>query len=142
MARQVYTEHDMRLRRLISNKLSYDTFRSEVGHMYHFDGDYLFISKVMKTNLVMVLWNNKEYAKALYMLAMIDYVSWKNEVPLFQDYAQIRECKLENTLFPAEVVMMDKIENSHKNREIALEACKNDECGRFFFRHNIIERSI
>lgn len=142
MASQVYSEYDMRLHRLINDNLSYDTFRSEASHMYHFDGDYLFISKVMKTNLVMILWNNKEYAKALYMLAMIDYVSWKNKVPLFQDYAKIRACKLEEILFPAEVVMMDKIENSYRNRENALEICKNDECGRFFFRHNIIERSI
>ena len=142
MAEKVYPENDIRLHRLINDNLSYDTFRAEACHMYHFDGDYLFISKVMKTNLVMILWDNKEYVKALYMLAMIDYISWKNEVPLFQDYISIRSYKLEKPLFPSEVIMLDKIENSNKNKEIALETCKKDECGRFFFRHNIIERSI
>lgn len=142
MAKQVYVKYDMRLNRLMSARLSYDTFRSEVGHMYHFDGDYLFVSKVMKANLITKLWNKKEHAKALYILAVIDYLSWKNKVPFFPDFEPLRSCKLNELLFPAEVIMMDKIEHSDTNRKKALETCKNDECGRFFFRHNIIERNI
>jgi hypothetical protein len=110
--------------------------------MYHFDGDAVFISKVMKIDLVITLWNKGEYAKALYVLAIIDYISWKNDVPLFEGYSQIRKCKLENILYPAEVIMMDKIEHTHKNRDLAVITCKQDKCGKFFFRHNIIERSI
>ena len=79
-------KYDMRLKRLLGGKLSYDVFRSEICHMYHFDGDYEFISKVMRVNLVMVLWNNHEYDKALYTLAMIDYISWKNGVMLYEGY--------------------------------------------------------
>ena len=82
-------KYDMRLKRLLGGKLSYDVFRSEICHMYHFDGDYEFISKVMRVNLVMVLWNNHEYDKALYTLAMIDYISWKNGVMLYEGYAKI-----------------------------------------------------
>ena len=135
MAIQICADYDMRLERLTYGNLSYDTFQSEACHMYHFDGDFLFISKVMKANLITVLWNREKYAKALYILAMVDYVSWKNDVPLFSDYEQIRASKLKAPLFPAEVIMLDKIEESYNNRRIALETCKNDECGKFFFRH-------
>lgn len=131
-----------RLLRIMNEKLSYDTFRSEICHMYHFDGDYEFIKKVMKSNLVVYFWNKKEYAKSLYVLAIIDYISWKNDVPLFEEYEQIRKRKLEDILYPSEIVMMDRIEQSNRNRNMAIEECRNDECGAFFFRHNIIERSI
>lgn len=65
MATQVSIEYGLRLNRLLNNNLSYEIFRSEICHMYHFDGDSLFISKVMETNLVIVLWTKKEYAKYL-----------------------------------------------------------------------------
>jgi hypothetical protein len=142
MMEEINPKYDVRLNRVVNGTLSYDIFRSEICHMYHFDGDSVFISKVMKTNLVMILWNKREYAKALYVLALIDYISWKNDVPLFDGYAHIRKCKLENILYPSEVILMDKIEHTHKNRDIAVATCKQDECGVFFFRHNIIERSI
>ena len=132
----------MRLKRLLGGKLSYDVFRSEICHMYHFDGDYEFISKVMRVNLVMVLWNNHEYDKALYTLAMIDYISWKNGVMLYEGYAKIRACKLEKILYPEGIILLDKIEHSHKNRDEAVKICSHDQCGAFFFRHNIIERNI
>ena len=139
---QLNAEYGVRLLRIMNEDLSYDTFRSEVCHMYHFDGDYEFIRKVMKSNLVVYLWDKNEYAKALYALAMIDYISWKNGVPLFDEYEQMRKCKLEDTLYPSAIVMMDRIERSNRNRNQAIEECRKDECGVFFFRHNIIERSI
>lgn len=135
-------KYDMRLKRLLRGKLSYDVFRSEICHMYHFDGDYDFISKVMRTNLVMVLWNNHEYDKSLYTLAMIDYISWKNGVALYEGYAKIRACKLEKMIYPEGIILLDKIEHSHINRDEAVKACSQDPCGSFFFRHNIIERNI
>lgn len=139
---QVKVEYGRRLFRIMNENLSYDTFRSELCHMYHFDGDYEFIKKVLKTNLVMYLWEKKEFAKSLYVLAVIDYISWKNDVPFFEEYEWMRKCKLKNELYPSAIVMLDKIEQSNKNRNRALEECKDDECGMFFFRHNIIERSI
>lgn len=139
---QLNVVYDTRLFRIMNEKLSYDAFRSEICHMYHFDGDYEFIKKVMKSNLVLFLWNKNEYVKALYTLAMIDYISWKNDVPLFEEYEQMRKCKLENIIYPSAIVMLDRIEQSSRNRNMAIEECKNDKCGAFFFRHNIIERSI
>lgn len=132
----------VRLYRIMNEELSYDMFRSEICHMYHFDGDYEFIRKVMDANLVVYLWNKCEYAKALYTLAVIDYLSWKNDVPFFEEYEPMRKRKLEDILYPSAIVMLDRMEQSNRNRNMAIEECKNDECGAFFFRHNIIERSI
>ena len=130
------------LHRVMYDNLEYDVFRSEMAHTYHFLGDYNFIKSVMEIDLVNFFFYKKEYVKSLYTLAMIDYISWKNKVPQFEGYEKLRKCKLESIIYPPEVIMMDKIENSHQNRDEAVQLCKNDECGAFFFRHNIIEKSI
>ena len=142
MRAEMTPNYNMRLHRLSNNNLSYDIFRSEICHMYHFDGDYKFIREVMTSQLVTVLWNKKEYAKALYTLAMIDYISWKNGVDLYEGYKELRACKLEKILYPEGIVLLDKIQNSSENRERAMQICRNDPCGVFFFRHNIIEKDI
>jgi hypothetical protein len=142
METSVEMKYDMRLNRLLYSDLEYDVFRSEICHMYHNDGDYTFIKKVMKTDLVGTLWKKQQRAKALYVLSMIDYISWKHDVPYFEGYANIRAYKLDNPLYPTEVIMLDKIEHSDINRKQAVELCKQDECGSFFYRHNIIEGSI
>lgn len=135
-------EKDIRLHRLMNDDLEYDVFRSEICHMYHFDGDYNFIRKVMKSNLVLYFWKKGDTVKSLYTLAMIDYISWKNNVPLFKDYENIREQKLINILYPFEVVIMDNINGNNNYKTRAKEECKKDLCGSFFYRHNIIERNI
>lgn len=133
---------DKQLESLLYDDLSYDTFRSEICHMYKSDGAYGFINKVMRTDLVGTYWERKEYVKALYTLAMIDYISYKNNVPFYEGYEGIRKCKLEEIIYPPSILMLDKMENSHANRDKAVEECSNDECGVFFFRHNIIEKNI
>jgi hypothetical protein len=142
METSVELKYDMRLNRLLYSDMEYDVFRSEICHMYHNEGDYNFIKKVMKSDLVGTLWKKQQKARSLYVLSMIDYISWKNDVPFFEGYAKIRAYKLDNPLYPPEVIMLDKIEHSDKNRRQAVEYCKQDECGVFFYRHNIIEGSI
>ena len=41
------TEYGTRLSHIMNGNLAYDLFRSDVCHMYHFDGDYEFIKKKM-----------------------------------------------------------------------------------------------
>lgn len=134
--------HDLRVRRILNAQLSYDEFRSEICHMHKADGNILFLTKVLKYNMVNKLWQKKKYAYALYVLSMVDYISWKNKVPFYNGFNELRSCKLKNTLYPAEVIMLDKIDNSDRNKRNAYEECKNSECGKFFIRHNIVEISI
>jgi hypothetical protein len=135
-------QYDVRYLRILNEDLTYDVFRSEICHMYHFDGTYNFIRKVMKGNLIFELWNKGEYYKALYTLAMVDYIAWKNNVPPFDGYDELRQYKLEKTVYPSGIVMMDRLEKTDKNKRAAYEECKNDDCGRFFIRYNIIEKEI
>lgn len=133
---------DLRMRRILNDTLSYDEFRSELCHMYKTDGNIIFLTKVLKSDMVNKLWKKKKYAYALYILSMVDYISWKNKVPFYNGFNELRSYKLKNTLYPAEVIILDKIDNSNRNKRNAYEECKNSECGKFFIEHNIVEKSI
>lgn len=133
---------DLRMRRILKGTLSYDEFRSELCHMYKTDGNVVFLMKVLKSDAVGKLWSNENYAYALYIVAMIDYISWKNKVPFYNGFNELRSYKLKNTLYPAEVIILDKISHSDVNRKAAYEECKNSECGKFFIKHNIVEINI
>lgn len=134
--------YDLRVRRILKAQLSYDEFRSEICHMHKTDGNILFLTKVLKFNMVNKLWQKKKCAYALYVLAMVDYISWKNKVPFYNGFNELRSYKLKNILYPTEVIILDKIDNSDRNKRNACEECKNSECGKFFIRHNIVEISI
>ena len=134
--------HDLRVRRILNAQLSYDEFRSELCHMYKTDGNVVFLTKILKSDMVNKLWEKKKYAYALYILSMVDYISWKNKVPFYNGFNELRSYKLKNTLYPAEVIILDKIDNSNRNKRNAYEECKNSECGKFFIEHNIVEKSI
>lgn len=110
--------------------------------MYKQEGTYAFIEKVIKSDLIRVLWNKKEEVNALYTLAMVDYISHINNVPYYAGYNDLRQYKIEETVYPSEVIMLDKLYKTDKYTKKAYEECKNDPCGKFFIRYNLIERSI
>ena len=44
------------------------------------------------------------YPESLYLLAMLDYISRLNGVPLSSEYDDLRICRLEKPLYPASVL--------------------------------------
>lgn len=133
---------NMRLNRILNENMTYDVFRSEVSHMYQFEGECNFVIDVVHHNAVVQLWQRGSYDKSLYLLAMIDYISWKNNVPALEDYQFYRKQRLVKTKFPPSIEMLDSVMKTDENKRKAIAECREDECGRFFYRHNIIERSF
>jgi hypothetical protein len=60
---------------------------------------------------VWIFWQNSKIFKK------IGGESWKHNVAYFEGYANIRAYKLDNPLYPTEVIMLDKIEHSNINRK-------------------------
>lgn len=133
---------DSQIDKLYDKKFYFDIFRSEVCHMYKSKGDKSFIEEVLLAHAVENLWEMKQYAKAFYLIAIIDYLSDKYNIPYFEDYNYYRTQSLKNTLFPREIVLLDKI-NANNNEKIrAIEKCKKHPIGKYFYRYNIIEGDI
>lgn len=54
---------------------SFELFKSNICHRVKDQGDIPFIIDILKSGEIRTRFNKKEYAQALYLLAMVDYLS-------------------------------------------------------------------
>lgn len=116
---------------------SFELFKSNTCHMVKDMGDIPFIIQLLKTNQIRNLYEKKWYPEALYLLAMLDYLSRENNVPICKNYNDIRTAKLQRPVYPSSVVILCKTLNSDAPKE---------ECYRLaipeFLRFNIVESEV
>ena len=100
-------------------------------------GDIPFIIQLLETNQIRKLYAKKWYPEALYLLAMLDYLSRENNVPVCKNYNDIRVAKLQRLVYPSSVVLLCKTLKSNAPKE---------ECYRMaipeFLRFNIVESEV
>ena len=116
---------------------SFELFKSNTCHMVKDMGDIPFIIQLLETNQIRKLYEKKWYPEALYLLAMLDYLSRENNVPICKNYNDIRTAKLQRPVYPSSVVIMCKTLKSDAPKE---------ECYRMaipeFLRFNIVESEV
>lgn len=116
---------------------SFELFKSNTCHMVKDMGDIPFIIQLLETNQIRKLYEKKWYPEALYLLAMLDYLSRENHVPICKNYNDIRTAKLQRPVYPSSVVIMCKTLKSDVPKE---------ECYRMaipeFLRFNIVESEV
>lgn len=116
---------------------SFEVFKSNICHLLKDKGDIEFIKDNLSKDEVKTLFDRKWYAESFYLLAMIDYVSRINSIPICTNYNDIRSQKLKEILYPKDVVLLDMIENSDKNRKESLENAIPE-----FLHFNIVENEV
>lgn len=84
--------------------MSFELFKSNVCHRVKDSGDISFIIETLKSSEISKLYEQKKYMEALYLLAMVDYLSRENDLPLCEDYRDIRSHKLSNIVYPNSIV--------------------------------------
>jgi len=115
----------------------FELFKSSICHNLKNLGDIKFIISVLKTNQIQTYYNKKQYFECFYLLAMTDYVSRENNIPLCIEYDYIRKYKLENPVFPLSIKAMCLALNSNEPKERSLRECIPE------FKHfNIIEAEV
>ena len=116
---------------------AFDIFRSNTCHRVKDMGDIPFIIQLLKTNQIRELYEKKWYPEALYLLAMLDYLSRENNVPICKNYNDIRNSKLQRPIYPSSVIILCKTMKSDAPKE---------ECVRMaipeFLRFNIVESEV
>lgn len=116
---------------------SFELFKSNTCHMVKDMGDIPFIIQLLETNQIRKFYEKKWYPEALYLLAMLDYLSRENQVPICKNYNDIRTAKLQRPVYPSSVVIMCKTLKSDAPKE---------ECYRMaipeFLRFNIVESEV
>ncbi len=80
---------------------SFENFKSTVCHQVKEKGDIAFIIDILEHQDIRTYYERKWYPESLYLLAMLDYLSRENNVPLCDEYDDLRRCKLEKPVYPA-----------------------------------------
>ena len=77
------------------------------------------------------------YPESFYLLAMLDYISRENQIPLCSDYDDIRSQKLEKPIYPAGIRLMAKA-----SEDVAIYEEAKKEAIPEFLRFNIVESGV
>ena len=115
-------------------RISFEIFKSNVCHLVKSVGELDFIITMLENNEIRKYWDKQWYAEALYILAMIDYLSRKNAVPICDAYDDIRRYKLTKPLFPQDVNLVMMLDPESNVREETLKNVIPE-----FLQFNIVE---
>lgn len=121
----------------IEDRSSFETFKSNTCHHVKDMGDVDFMIDLLETDEIRTLYNRQWYPEALYLLAMLDYLSRVNDVPLCAKYNDIRDRKLSKPIYPAGILVTCEVMKSEEpKRRAEREAIPE------FRRFNIIEGGV
>ena len=116
---------------------AFETFKSNICHHVKDMGDLDFIVSLLNSDEIRTLYNKRWYPEALYLLAMLDYLSRENDVPKCTKYDDLRVRKLSKPLFPTGVLITSEV---LKSDEPMIKAEPN--AIPEFRRFNIIESDV
>ena len=115
----------------------FELFKSNICHQVKDMGDLDFVIAALQEDRIRALYEQKRYPEALYLLAMVDYLSAQCGLPLCAQYADIRRQKLSDPLYPADVnLTADLLQD-----ETARERCRLNAIPEFK-RFNIMETDV
>ena len=116
---------------------TFDLYKSSVCHRVKEEGDIPFIIEVLESGKKQKRYEASQYREALYLLAMVDYLSRLNDLPLCADYKDIRSKKLEKPVYPSSVLALAKAEQDERIMEKSMEESIPE-----FRRFNIAESEV
>lgn len=121
----------------VADLRNFEIYKSNVCHLVKDKGDIDFIIDILQENKIRDYWERKWYRESFYLLAMVDYLSRINGLPVCNDYEDIRNCKLSEVLYPRDVLLAEKLDASLDVKEQCLKEAIPE-----FLRFNIIESEI
>lgn len=121
----------------VDYRCSFETFKSNTCHHVKDMGDLDFIIETLKTDEIRKLYDRQWYREALYLLAMVDYLSRINHLPNCTNYNDIRRQKLENPCFPAGILVSCAATGDESIKDEAIARAIPE-----FMRFNIVESEV
>jgi len=132
---------DVSMESLIAGSVDYradfEIFKSNVCHKVKELGDFDFLIDTVKSDNIRFYFNKQWYPESLYLLAMVDYLSRENDLPLCAEYNDLRTAKLRNVLYPAGIHMMCSALKSDEPKNTSIKAAIPE-----FMRFNIVENEV
>lgn len=116
---------------------NFETFKSNICHLVKDQGDLDFIIEVLQSKDIRRYWEREWYPEAFYLLAMVDYLSRVNELPICTDYNDIRACSLKKPIYPRDFELAAKISPELDQRALCMKESIPE-----FKRFNIMESEV
>lgn len=121
----------------VDYRSTFDVFKSNVCHQVKDLGDIDFLIDTLNSDRIRQYFNRGWYPESLYLLAMVDYLSRENNLPICQEYNDIRSKKLAEPLFPLGIVMASTVTKNDRWKDDSLRHAIPE-----FLRFNIVEGEI
>ena len=121
---------------LCDRNYTFDLFRSEQCHLVNRVGEIDYVIDLLEKKKIDYYWKLDMKTEAFYLLAMLDYLSRRNDLPKCIDYEIIRQYKLEKTIFPADIELSEKLLGKDAHEEAMRHAIPE------FLNFNIVECEI
>jgi transcriptional regulator with XRE-family HTH domain len=118
-------------------RCNFETFRSNTRHHVKDLGGIDFVIETLETDEIRRLYDRQWYRESLYLLAMTDYLSRMNNLPICTKYNDIRNQKLEQPYFPANVVVSYAATGDENIKKEAVDNAIPE-----FMRFNIVEGEV
>lgn len=116
---------------------AFELFKSNVCHSLKELGDIQFLIETIESDDIITYYNREWYPECLYLLAMVDYVSRENSIPLCEEYNNLRKLKLKEILYPASLITASIVSKNDKIKSQALKSAIPE-----FMRFNIVESEV
>lgn len=121
----------------IEDEIDFELYKSNTCHMVKNLGQLEFLLDVIENDKVRKEFDNGDKLEALYLLAMVDYLSRLNNIPLCNRYDDLRRLKFKNPIYPRGVALQSEISNNNRLKKLAIKNAIPE-----FLRFNIVEGDI
>ena len=91
----------------MEKRCSFELFKSNVCHRLKEQGDIDFLIETLKEDMIRQYYDKKWYPESFYLLAMVDYISRENNVPICNDYDDLRQQKMQKMIYPVGILIRE-----------------------------------
>ena len=137
LAKELNVSMEELLEPIMAPRPAFELFKSNVCHKLKELGDIDFLIDTIESDDITTYYNRAWYPESLYLLAMVDYISRINDVPLCDSYDEFRKAKLRNTVFPSSVIAAVAVSKDDRIMDRALAESIPE-----FTRFNIVESEV
>lgn len=116
---------------------SFEVFKSNVCHKVKDIGELDFIAETLYFDEIKNLYEKHWFSEALYLLAMVDYLSRKNGIPVCANYNKMRSCKLDTVIYPSSIIMQYNLSHDESILQNSFDKAIPE-----FKRFNIVENEV
>ena len=137
LAKELQVSMEDLLKPYMEHRNSFELFKSNVCHRLKAVGDIDFLVETLQSDSIRSYYDKKWYPESFYLLALTDYLSRMNDIPLCGDYDDLRSQKLEKIIYPASVLALSAAKQSEQPKAAARKEAIPE-----FLKFNIVESEI